>query len=95
MIKHIVFWNFENNEIKKEVINRLEELPAKIDEIVDFEVGENFNESEAAFQVALYSTFYTREDLQAYQVNSAHKVVAAFIGENAISRAVADYEIEE
>ena len=93
MIKHIVFWDFETEEIRKEVVNRLEELPAKIDVIVDFEVGENFNSSDAAFQIALYSSFASKDDLQTYQVDPAHKSVAAFIGEVATSRAVVDYEI--
>jgi hypothetical protein len=95
MIKHIVFWNFETEEICKEVVNRLEELPTIINEIVDFEVGENFNGSDAAFQIALYSSFASKDDLQTYQVNPAHKQVAAFIGEVATSRAVVDYEIDE
>lgn len=94
MIKHIVFWNFKSDSVKREAIRRLEELPAIIDEIVDFEVGENFNEADAAYEVALYSTFASKSDLQSYQVNPSHRAVAAYIGENATQRAVVDYEID-
>ena len=94
MIKHIVFWSFEDENIKKEVITRLETLPVMIDEIIDFEVGVNFNPSDASFEVALYSTFDSITDLQSYQQNTIHQEVAQYIGEHAVKRAVVDYEID-
>ena len=94
MIKHIVFWSFDNDAIKKEVITRLETLPVMIDEIIDFEVGINFNPSEASFEVALYSTFNSISDLQSYQQNTLHQEVAQYIGDHAVKRAVVDYEID-
>lgn len=94
MIKHIVFWSFPSAEIRKEAISKLETLPPIIEEIIDFEVGVNFNPSEAAYEVALYSTFATIHDLQMYQQNPAHEEVAAFIAEHAKKRGVVDYEID-
>lgn len=94
MIKHIVFWSFSSAEIRKEAINKLETLPPIIEEVVDFEVGVNFNPSDVAYEVALYSTFANIHDLQMYQQNPAHEEVAAFIGEHATKRAVVDYEID-
>ena len=93
MIKHIVFWNFESEAIIKEVKEKLEALPTTIKEIVELEVGVNFNESDAAFDVALYTSFNSMEELNSYQVHPAHKEVAQFISSVATQRAVVDYEV--
>lgn len=93
MIKHIVFWNFESEAIIKEVKEKLEALPTTIKEIVELEVGVNFNESDAAFDVALYTSFNSKEELNSYQVHPAHKEVAQFISSVATQRAVVDYEV--
>ena len=94
MIKHIVFWNFEDSAIQKEAIDRLETLPALITEIIDFEVGVDFNRSEPAFEVALYTSFASKEALGIYQKHPKHIEVAQFIGAHATQRAVVDYEID-
>ena len=94
MIKHIVFWNFENSSIAREVVEKLETLPLVIDEIVDFEAAHNYNPSEVAFDVVLYSTFSSKADLDTYQNHPDHVAVAQFIGGVATKRAVVDYEID-
>ncbi len=93
MIKHIVMWSFETEEICLEAKKQLDALAAQISEIVEFEAGINFNEGAAALDLALYSSFNSKEDLGAYQVHPAHKDVATFIGSKAIKRAVVDYEL--
>ncbi len=74
MIKHIVMWKLkdeaegnskaENAQIIK---NSLEDLKEKINEIVNIEVGIDVNKSEQAYDVVLYSTFNSLEDLDSYQ----------------------------
>ena len=76
-------------EIKK----RLEVLPAEIPQIIDFEVGVNFNTATVASDLCLYSTFESKETLQAYQVNPAHVAVKDFIVSVVEQTAVADYEV--
>lgn len=95
MIKHIVAWKLEENKIKnaEKIKQELEALKSKIEEIVEIEVGINFNETEAAYDVVLYSVFKTKEDLNAYQIHPKHQEVAKFVRSVAISRIVADYEI--
>lgn len=96
MIKHIVFWNLkaENHDANlAKLKSDLEALPAKIPEIRDFEVGLNFNPADAAFEVALYSTFDSREAMQAYQQHPDHQELLSFVKGIVSDRAVVDYEI--
>jgi hypothetical protein len=101
MIKHIVMWKLkesateaskqENAEKIKEI---LEALPAAIPEVSALEVGLNFAEGNAAFDIALYSEFETKADLETYRVHADHVKAASFIGEVVSDRVVVDYEVE-
>ncbi len=93
MVTHIVMWKFSTNEETLEAKARLEALSSEIPQIVAFEVGIDFNRSAAAFDLTLYSTFLSREDLQIYQNNPKHVAVAQFIGSIATARGVVDYEM--
>lgn len=99
MVKHIVMWKLKdshNGESKSEIIDHvkkiLEELTTKIREIVELEVGVNFNPSEAAYDVVLYSVFNSREDLEIYQKHPDHLNVAGYISDVRTERTVVDYE---
>ena len=68
MLVHIVIFkfneqNFEANILK--VTQELNSLVDKIDVLKSMEVGVNFTQSDRAFDLSLYSTFETKEDLQA------------------------------
>lgn len=100
MIKHIVMWKLadqaENNDKAANgqlIKQKLEALKADISEIKTIEVGLNFNPSEAAYDVALYSEFNSKEDLAAYQVHPKHKEAGAFVGKVTTDRVVVDYEL--
>jgi len=100
MIKHIVFWKIKNaahgkskDEVSRGIRDKLISLPSKIPEIIDFEVGFNFNPSAAAYEIALYSTFESVEDLETYQAHPAHVEVKDYIVAAAEQTAVVDYEI--
>ena len=65
MIVHIVMFKFkdENKVLNMaKVHSRLENLESKIDVLKSMEVGINFNESDRAFDLSLYSTFETEKD---------------------------------
>lgn len=98
MIKHIVMWRLKGDSVAvkktaEEMKSRLEKLPGIIPEILDFEVGMNFNPSPAAMDVCLYSSFESKEALGVYQVHPDHEAVKAYIGSVAAEVAVVDYEI--
>ena len=96
MIKHIVMWRVqsENRSQKIEAMkSRLEALPALIPEIVEYEVGLNFNGSERAMDLVLISSFANREDLTTYSNHPAHQEVVQFIRTVSEHAGVVDYEI--
>jgi len=94
MIVHIVMFKFkEDNKLKniqkvKEALNTLVE---KIEVLQSLEVGVDFNQSERAFDLSLYSTFKTKEDLQAYAVNQEHLKVVELIKTVTLESKVVDY----
>jgi hypothetical protein len=71
----------------------LEALPSKIPELNMIEVGIDFNQSERAFDLSLYSTFDSKEDLNAYAIHPEHLNVVATIKEVTTLSKVVDYII--
>lgn len=98
MIKHIVMWKLKDElankeEISLEIKKQIEELKSKIDGIIDIEIGINFESSEQAYDIVLYSKFNSKESLNFYQNHEEHIKVANFIKSVVKSRVVSDYEI--
>ncbi len=97
MIVHIVMFKFkdENKALNMaKVQNKLIKLESKIDGLRSMEVGINFNESDRAFDLSLYSTFETQADLKVYAVHEEHLKVVSFIKEVATETKVVDYVLE-
>ncbi|MGL4368365.1 MAG: Dabb family protein [Spirochaetota bacterium] len=100
MVKHIVMWSVKDGalglskkQIASEIKARLEALRPVIKEIKSLEVGINFLDSPAAYDVALYCEFSAKEDLNAYQIHPDHVKLKDFILAATEKRAVVDYEI--
>jgi hypothetical protein len=74
------------------VQDKLEQLEQKIDGLKTMEVGINFNESERAMDLSLYSTFESEDDLKAYAVHPEHLKVVDFIKTVVEYSKVVDYE---
>lgn len=97
MIRHIVVWCLADAPDKAEkaqaIKTNLEALKDKIDVIREIQVGINFNETEAASDIVLVSTFDSKEDLNTYIGHPAHKAVGTeFVRPNVSERRVVDYE---
>ena len=95
MIVHIVMFKFKEENKEANLARTkamLEGLVAKIDTLKTMEVGIDFNGSERAFDLSLYSTFDTKEGLAEYAVHPAHLEVVAFIKEVTEVSRVVDYE---
>ncbi|MCK9617576.1 MAG: Dabb family protein [Lentimicrobiaceae bacterium] len=100
MIKHIVCWTLKGNaegrtKAENAVVmkNLLEGIKGIVPGMIHYEVGLNFNVSDAAFDVALYSEFENRDALDAYQVHPEHLRVVKELGKIRDKRIIADYEI--
>ena len=96
MIVHIVMFKFkdENKTKNIEIVEKkLNELVEKIDVLKSMEVGVDFNGSSRAFDLSLYSTFNTKEDLKTYATHEEHLKVVALIKEFTKESKVVDYII--
>jgi len=98
MIKHIVMWKLKDfaegadrARNAKRLKIELEALKLTIPQIFHLEVGINILESEAAFDVVLFSVFKNDQDLETYQNHPNHRAVAEFVGKVREHRAVVDY----
>ena len=94
MIVHIVIFKFkeENKALNLEKVQeKLLQLESSIDCLKSMEVGINFTDSERAFDLSLYSTFETQEDLKAYAIHEEHLKVVTLIKEVTIESKVVDY----
>jgi len=96
MIVHIVMFKFKDENKAsniKLVEEKLNELVHKIDVLKSLEVGINFNHSERAFDMSLYSTFDSKEALNVYAIHEDHLKVVSIIKEVTSESKVVDYEI--
>ena len=96
MIVHIVMFKLkdENKDSNIEKVkNELTALVDKIDELIDIEIGVNFADEARAFDLSLYSTFNSKEDLKAYAIHPEHLKVVELIKSVALESKVVDYEI--
>ncbi len=97
MVTHIVFFNIKlelnKTEVLAELKTKLLALSNSIKEINHIEFGINFNNVKASYDAALYTTFNTKTDLDAYQIHPEHIKVKTYIGTICSDRAVVDYEM--
>ncbi len=94
MIIHIVMFKFksENKEANiAKVVELLNALEGKIEVLKSMEVGVDFNQSERAFDMSLYSSFETKEALAEYATHPAHLDVVKVIKEVTSESKVVDY----
>lgn len=94
MIVHIVMFKFkdENRDTNIQIVaKKLNLLVEKIDVLNSMEVGVDFNGSERAYDLSLYSTFESKEDLKTYAVHPEHLKVLTFIKEVTTETKVVDY----
>ena len=96
MIVHIVMFKFkeQNRASNIELVAKeLNALVDKIDVLQSIEVGVDFNRSQRAFDLSLYSTFETENDLKTYATHEEHLKVVALIKEVTSESKVVDYRL--
>src|SRR5260370_35304913 len=101
MIKQIVLWRLKREahgqsaaENASTIKEKLEALAGRIPGLVRIEVGIDFERSEQASDLALYSEFESRAALDAYQMHPEHKAIMPFIAGARNERRVGDYGIQ-
>ncbi|ABB44602.1 conserved hypothetical protein [Sulfurimonas denitrificans DSM 1251] len=94
MIVHIVMFKFKDESKEsniKEVQKRLNALVTLIHELKFMEVGVNFTDSDRAFDLCLYSTFESKEDMAIYAIHPEHLKVVELIKTVTLESKVVDY----
>jgi hypothetical protein len=99
MMKHIVLFKLKDSaegaskaENAKRMKAEIEALPGKVPGVLRLEVGINLIDYIGAFNVALYSEFASKQDLENYMQHPEHRKVVEFISKVCEQRAVVDYE---
>lgn len=99
MIKHIVFFKLSSSLTpveKKEQLKKMEEifspLGRKLNYIVEYKTGTNFNKADFAWDFVIDSVFRNKEDLQKYQVSDEHQEAVIKGATIEKTKAVIDYE---
>lgn len=97
MIKHIVMWKLKDGVAPADA--RLAQAAADLGALVgvvpglrDLEFGTDFSGLAFSWDVALTSSFDSREDLANYQVHPDHVAIAAVLGELFADKALVDFE---
>ncbi len=94
MVTHIVFWRVREDEHKQANMEHMREiltaLVGAVPGLLTAHVGFNFNPK--GYDLALFSTFESREALDGYQVHPAHLEVKKFVHSVITDRCVVDYD---
>ena len=100
MIRHIVFFKLKsvaNQQQSEDLLNqvrlKLEELPARIPQILSFETGINAIPGKDAADLSLTAVFADAEDLRTYQEHPEHKAFVEWNREICPKFSVIDYHI--
>ena len=93
MVRHIVFMKFPDFSVAQTAKEKLLSMKEHIEELVDIEVGIDFSRSERSFDLALVTTFKTKEDLEKYRIHPYHQEIVAWLNANDTETKVVDYEI--
>ncbi|MHB1484940.1 MAG: AI-2E family transporter [Saccharofermentanales bacterium] len=99
-IRHIVMWQLKDEALDKTrdqnmliMKEKLYSLPAKIPQIISFEVGMNKKYESSQYDMILISSFANHEDLEIYREHPAHKEVSQWVRQIISSRNVVDIDI--
>lgn len=99
MIKHIVMFKLKEMEQNKkqmvlqQIKSKLEALNGQIEGLVSLEVGIDFLQSDASYDLVLYAVLASKRDLENYQNHSLHvQVVNEVVKPAVCARILVDYE---
>ena len=93
MVRHIVFFRFENPEVNIPVVrDSLYALKDKIPEIVDMQIGADFLHSERSADMVLIVDFKNRRDLETYDRHPDHAAARVYIHAHRTESRTVDFE---
>ena len=101
MYKHVVLWKLKESvngiskaELAIEVKKRLNSLPSRIPEVIEYETAINIGDYGASFfDVSLISLFENKESFWNYTKYPVHDEVVAYIQSVTLAEEIVDYEL--
>lgn len=100
MIKHIVFWNFQDQtptgskaDNLAQAVTLLQSCAQLVDGIEAFEVALGADNPACTADLVLYSAFASQAALDAYQEHPQHAPVKTFMKQAVASRHCMDYTV--
>jgi hypothetical protein len=96
MVKHIVMFDFKEENRQQNIQKAKEMLEALINTVPSLnkmEVGVNFSDEPRAMDLSIYTEFNDKAGLEAYAVHPEHLKVVEFIKSVVNSSKVSDYTI--
>lgn len=97
MVKHIVMFDFKDENKSENLKKSKEMLEALMDSVAtlqSMEVGINFSEEERAMDLSIVTTFEDQEGLELYANHPEHLNVLAFIKTVINASKVVDYRVK-
>ena len=94
MVKHIVMFDFKDENKQENLLKAKRMLEALVDTVPSLksmEVGLNFSEEERAMDLSIITTFDDKEGLALYANHPEHLEVVAFIKTVVSQSKVSDY----
>ncbi len=92
MIRHIVFMKFPDFSVAQEAKKKLLSMKGQIPQLHGIEVGIDFSRSPRSYDLALVTTFKTKEDLEAYRIHPYHQQILQWLRAQDTQTKVVDYE---
>ena len=100
MIRHIVMFKLKDfpDESGKmtaahKVIQRLDELPSKINVIRKYEAGSDVRKLSWSYDIVLIMDFDSIADLEVYTIHPAHQDFVTFNKDYSVEKTCIDYEV--
>lgn len=94
MVRHIVFFNFNDDATEAErsqLIDGLKGLKGKIDLIKELEVGTDIADTEKSYDLALNTLFDSFEEVETYISHPVHVEVVELVKKHCSGTAKVDY----
>lgn len=99
MIVHVVMYQFKHDLYKMKNMAKakemLEALPSTMEWINTIQVGLDFDRGKSAYDLCVYVTFKTRDELMWFKSEPSHIEVENFLKEVTSSSHLVDYVYEE
>ena len=93
MVRHIVFMKFPEFSLAQTAKEKLLSMKGNVEVLKEIEVGIDFSRSERSYDLALVTTFASKDDLETYRVHPYHQEIVKWLKEVGTETKVVDYEL--